>query len=295
VNVDFNIKDSCTGKPVPNIDSFKFYQDGQEISNFEAASGVSRKNRDYRSKTLLLIDLSGSVTNSGNLDVLKAAAKSFATTILAPERRTNYQVAIYGFAGDANISRISDFSNDPVALGRAIDAVTCPGPPHCADSTTDLYNAVINGVRTLDSRLVMDAQANPGLILGGTLVVYTDGTDRAERRQLSEAVTAVKGTKASVITVSIGSEINTNALSQIGKSGYFGGLDYAQLEAQFAKVVAEIQAEADSHYSAYFCSDKRNNATHILKVEAITENKVGSLEFLFNSTGFGGGCQVPTP
>src|SRR5215510_3155600 len=95
--------DKDNGDPVPGLtaDSFKIYEDGQPISALESKQTILNPEVSASHYTLLLIDMSGSVTGSGDVPVIVEAAKGFS------QRVEKFQkVSIYAFDGSPSIRQI---------------------------------------------------------------------------------------------------------------------------------------------------------------------------------------------
>jgi hypothetical protein len=291
VSLNFQVTD-CVGKPIADLACVDFIveEDGEDISQFEATAKTVTTNLAYNTETMLLLDLSGSVVSSGNLDDVKAAAIAFVNSVLGPVPADNHgNIAVYSFDGDAAIHEISPFSSDRTSLTNAITGIACPGP-YCEDSTTNLYGAVMRGIAALDQRIltVSPTRAN----IGGMFIVFTDGTDRAQRQTEAEALAAVMRTPSSVITVGAGAEIDKGVLGKLGRDGYYEAKSYKELSDAFVEVAGQVRDSAASHYTLYFCSDRRNAADHSLTIK-VKPAGAGELSTKFNSAGFKGGCMLP--
>src|SRR5579859_2908181 len=86
--------DTRSGDPVPglNADQFHIYEDDKLVSPFESKQTILNPEVAAMHYTLLLVDMSGSVTQSGQLPVLEEAASRFT------EKVSQYQqTAIYAF------------------------------------------------------------------------------------------------------------------------------------------------------------------------------------------------------
>ena len=220
----------------------------------------------------------------------KAAAIAFVNSVLGPVPADNHgNIAVYSFDGDAAIHEISPFSSDRTSLTNAITGIACPGP-YCEDSTTNLYGAVMRGIAALDQRIltVSPTRAN----IGGMFIIFTDGTDRAQRQTEAEALAAVMRTPSSVITVGAGAEIDKGVLGKLGRDGYYEAKSYKELSDAFVEVAGQVRDSAASHYTLYFCSDRRNAADHSLTIK-VKPAGAGELSTRFNSAGFKGGCMLP--
>src|SRR6476646_12213421 len=75
--------DTRGGEPVPNLtaEQFHVYEDGKIVSPFESKQTILNPEVAAVQYTLLLMDMSGSVTNSGQAPVLADAASGFSERV----------------------------------------------------------------------------------------------------------------------------------------------------------------------------------------------------------------------
>src|SRR5271154_2250053 len=78
-------------------DSFKIYEDGDLVSQYESKQTILNPEVAASHYTLLLVDMSGSITDSGAVDTLVDAAGAFAERV---EGQKQQKVAVYAFAGE---------------------------------------------------------------------------------------------------------------------------------------------------------------------------------------------------
>lgn len=109
--------DTAAGEPVAGLtaEQFRIYEDDQPVSVLESKQTILHPEVAANHYTLLLVDMSGSVTESGDVPVIVDASRTFA------DRVQKYQkVAIYAFDGGAQIYPISGFSSGPSAASGAV-------------------------------------------------------------------------------------------------------------------------------------------------------------------------------
>src|SRR6478609_5214173 len=97
------------GEPVANLtpQDFKIYEDKQPVSILESKQTILNPEVAAIHYTLLLIDMSGSVVDSGDMPALVQAAGSFA------DRVGPYQkVAIYSFDGSPHVTQVVGFGGN---------------------------------------------------------------------------------------------------------------------------------------------------------------------------------------
>lgn len=290
VSVLFQVTTS-EGRPVPGltVEDFTILENGEPISGFEAARAIVPKPGKFVSRTVLVLDLSGSVLNANSLPALKDAARSFVAAALPATGSSEAEVGIWWFDGAANLHQLSAFSTDRATLLTAIDRIA---PGISKDVSTNLNGAVINAVELAAARSAEDERK--GLISSNAVVLFTDGTDRAARRTDQEALAAVARheKEVSVYTIGLGSEIRESSLKSIGVDGFAFARDVSELTSAFATVGANVRDEANSYYLLEYCSPKRAG-TNTVKIQAARDALSGSLSTTFSAAGFGGGCTVP--
>ena len=102
--------DTSDGEPVAGLvaKDFQIYEDGAPVSELESKQTILNPEVAAAHYTLLLIDMSGSVTESGDVPVILEAARSFAARV------EKYQkVAVHAFDGGASIVELAGFSTGP--------------------------------------------------------------------------------------------------------------------------------------------------------------------------------------
>lgn len=274
--------DTAEGEPVPGLtaQSFRIYEDDHPVSVLESKQTILNPEVSAAHYTLLLVDMSGSVSGSGDVPVIVDSARAFS------ERVQKYQkVAVYAFDGSADIHPISSFS--PTGVG-GLDQLTLY---KARDPSTNLNGAVIEGIKVLQRQ--MTASSVP--LTFGTLVVFTDGTDRAGRvphDKLHELLDNTPG--IDVIVMGVGTEIDGRELRAIGRSGTIVSKDRSQIAASFNQAAAKVEAASKRYYLLGYCSPARAGK-HMLRIEANAGGKAGSYEYPFDAQGFGPDCDPTRP
>ena len=281
VAVYFSLTDTG-GNPVPNLasDKFRIYEDGGLVSVFESKQTILNPEVAALHYTLLLVDLSGSVSESGALEQLKPAVQGFADRVGQLQR-----VAVYGFDGSKDIFQITGFSE---AGGKLSGAAERLGNVHTKDPSTNLNGAVIEGLKVLDKAL----NSAPTPLHFGSLVVFTDGTDRARRvlrPELDKALGEAVDRDVSLYVIGVGSEIDSGELHNIGRRGAFLTKDPTVLAKAFDSIAERVEAFTKSFYLLSYCSPARAQE-HDLKVQATAGIKSGSLTYHFDANGFTPNC-----
>jgi hypothetical protein len=270
------------GEPVANLtpQDFKIYEDKQPVSILESKQTILNPEVAAIHYTLLLIDMSGSVVDSGDMPTLIQAASTFG------DRVGPYQkVAVYTFDGSPHLTPVVSFG------GNVRSGVAGLGSRRPRDPSTNLNGAVIEGIRVLEQQM----ERAPVPLRFGTLVVFTDGTDRAHRASAEDVSRALDaaGPMFETYVIGAGQEVDGGQLSRIGRSGTFASQNRADVQRGFDEISARIEAASKKFYLLSYCSPSRAGE-HEVEVEANAQGTSGRLEYRFNANGFGPGCDPNT-
>lgn len=272
--------DTEEGEPVPGLtaESFRIYEDGQPVSVLESKQTILNAEVAATHYTLLLIDMSGSVTESGDVPVIVESARSFT------DRVQKYQkVAVYAFDGSPQIHQISGFASGAAGIDQLASF-------KARDPSTNLNGAVIEATKVLHRQM----SASPTPITFGTLVVFTDGTDRAGRVPRDKLHEQLQDTEFDIIVMGVGAEIDAGELRAIGRDGAIVAKDRTQIAASFQKAAARVEAASKRYYLLGYCSPARAGE-HVLRIEARAGGRTGSYEHKFDARGFGPNCDPTRP
>ena len=264
-------------------ESFKIYEDGDLVSQYESKQTILNPEVAASHYTLLLVDMSGSITDSGAVDTLVDAASGFAERI---EGEKQQKVALYAFSGDEHLHAIVPFTT----AGGAKAAVKSLAGYKPADPSTNLNGAIVGGLNELDKAL----QAAPNPLRFGTLVVFTDGTDRARRVKWDDVKNALDKTPYEVFAIGLGAEMQDAQLNAIGKDGTAKAADKTAVVKAFDDIATRIEAQTKAYYLLSYCSPARAGK-HELTIEAHAklasgDDASGHLSDKFDATGFAVGC-----
>lgn len=264
-------------------ESFKIYEDGDLVSQYESKQTILNPEVAASHFTLLLVDMSGSITDSGAVDTLVDAASGFAERI---EGEKQQKVAVYAFSGEEHLHPIVPFTT----AGGAKAAVKSLAGYKPADPSTNLNGAIIEGLSELDKAL----QAAPNPLRFGTLVVFTDGSDRARRVKWDDVQKALDKTPFEVFAIGLGAELQDAQLAAIGKDGTAKAADKASVVKAFDDIATRIEAQTKAYYLLSYCSPARAGK-HELTIEAHAklangDEASGHLSDNFDATGFAVGC-----
>ncbi len=269
--------DTSRGDPVPNLTpaDFHIYEDGQPVSIFESRQTILQPEVAAVHYTLLLVDMSGSVAGSPDLDKVVAGAASFAQQV------GRYQkLAVYAFDGSPHVTQIVPFGR-----GDAQSTVRAFAGFQPRDPSTNLNGAVVEAIKILEHQM----SQSPVPLRFGTLVVFTDGTDRADRVSREALHTALDGAGVEIYAIAVGSEINEGEIRAIGRNGTFTSKDPADIRRGFDEIAARIEGFSRRYYLLSYCSPARAGH-HDVEIEAVKGTMRGRLQYDFKADGFGPNC-----
>ncbi len=279
--------DTSSGKPVPGLtaDKFTIYEDGSKVSEFESKQTILNPKVAASHYTLLLVDMSGSVTESKKVDDVVASATTFT------ERVEKYQkVGVYAFDGSTELYAIVPFTESTASATGGVARLKTFKPK---DPSTNLHGAIIEALRTL--RRSLDADPKP--LKFGTLVVFTDGTDRAgrvSRATLDKALGDPAYAKFDIFAIGVGAEMDDSHLEDIGRTGTVKEKDQANTGKAFDEIASRVEGMTERYYLFSYCSPSRAGE-HAVTIEAHGADATGSLKVRFKADGFGPGCDPNTP
>lgn len=287
--VDVNDKDRII---TLNPSDFEIYENGSLISSLESQARILRERGDFLYSSILLLDLSGSILNSGDLPRLKEAATTFIGRTMPGEDDSLHgtrEMAVYWFDGEADIHSLVFFTSDRDSLISGIESID---ENISSDVSTNLNGALIQGLSVMNSRLE-EIRGDSDIATAGSMVLFTDGTDQAGRVSTAAVLDSVNNANKehSVFTIGLGGEIDEGVLRQFGKDGFELARDSLELNDTFLEVAKRLESESNSFYVLEYCSPKRSGE-HTLQLRAVYDNRFGSFETTFSAEGFTGGCSV---
>ncbi len=294
VSVFFKVSDA-DGNPVPGLtaDQFTIYEQGRNdecfntISKSEANSRISPNSQIFSNNTLLVLDLSNSVLSS-SLDELKMASLSFVNNVMPETTQESFKMAIYWFDGENELHELNPLTASKEELTNAIDGITVD---ISNDPSTDLYGAVIKSTDIASNLL---AESTKGDKIGAaSVVIFTDGTDQASRytQEAAQKKVDTANPNISFFTIGLGAEIDSQVLTDLGKtSSVFAG-NKDELETTFNDISNLVSQRASSFYLFEYCSPKRDGSgDNNLAIQVKKGSLSGAVQTRFSADGFTGGC-----
>jgi len=272
------------GEPVADLlaTDFHIYEDERLVSVDESRQTIVNPQIAAAHYTLLLVDMSASVSASDQMHDIAAAAIQFVGQVGKQQR-----VALYAFDGSKNLYELSSFTPTEQQTAQGLNSLETF---QSRDPSTNLNGAVVQALQVLD-RSLRDSTVP---LRFGTLVVFTDGTDRANRVPLQEMIDAVEASPHKVYAIGVGNEIDDSTLSRIGKSGYIRVEESSASAAAFGEIGERIVRFTQRYYLLSYCSPSRAGK-HRVTIEANSDGDTGRLDYDFDATGFGPGCDPNKP
>ncbi len=281
--VFFTVEDD--EEPVAGLtaEDFAIYEDETLVSPFESQQVIQNPEVAAVMYTHLLLDMSGSITESGEADAVVDAAHQFSERVGKTQK-----VGVSAFDGSEDIIPVVRFTEAQGSVDGGLDGLRTYEPK---DPSTNLNGAVIQGLETLKQALDKDKRP----LKFGTLVVFTDGTDRAHRvttEEMQEVMGSEDYAEYEIYVIGVGAELEEGALREIGRDGTELATDDAKVEEAFTRVADRIDNHAKRFYLLSYCTPSRSG-THTVRIEASTKddkgkrNGKGSLEYAFEAEKFG--------
>lgn len=267
-------------------DNFALFEDGDIVSIFESQPLVVRDPQNFAVFSLILLDLSGSITrSSGGVAELRSAVLAFLNVLESSGLR--HPLAVYAFDGRAALTEIAPFTDDWGSLRATIEGISCDDPDLCRDPSTNLNGAVHEGIGLIEARATVGR--SEAEFVETFLVTFSDGTDQAGRVSFDTAVTSVRDSMTNSFAVGIEGESDEDALRAFGRDGYEPAGSIDLLSTAFEAIAQRVADRAGSYYRVEYCSPRRAG-THDLTVQVTHEGATGSLSYAFDATGFTYGC-----
>jgi hypothetical protein len=265
-------------------DDFEIYEDDKLVSKFESKQTIQNPDVAAVMYTLLLLDMSGSVTESGEADRLVDAAHMFSERVGKTQK-----VGVYAFDGGEDIYSVVRFTEEPGSIDGGLEGLRTY---KSKDPSTNLNGAVVQGLDVLDKELEKDKRP----LKFGTLVVFSDGSDRAARvpkQEMIEALADEKYADYEVYAIGVGAEIEESELQEVGRDGTELAENDEKVREAFEKVAARIEAHSKRFYLLSYCTPSRKGE-HMVRIDALANRDKkgrarsrGSLEYGFDASGFG--------
>ena len=265
--------------------SFHISEDGQDLSSEQTRQLLLPRDMVAVHRALLLVDMSGPVTEGDTRSTIAMAVARFVTKAHVSE-----PVTVYAFDGGAALRLIGDYPEGTDEIGD-IPALSTYAP---SDPSSNLHSAVIEALAQLDTRL-MTAQ-KPLRI--GSLIVFARGADLAGRVTESKMREVLSETKHLVFAIGVKDAPGFKA-SRIAREGAFEAESPVSLLATFDEAGTRVANVVGRYYLLSYCSPARAG-TRRLRIRVVTtddkEKEVsGTMSAELDTSGFTPGCDPTTP
>ncbi len=295
VSILFRVTDAMDN-PIAGLtaNQFTIFEQGRNddcfntISASESLARISPNSQVFSNNTILVLDLSASVLQ-GSLDALKTASTSFVNNVMPTTETDASQMAIYWFDGEDELHLLNPLTSSIAELTAAIAGID---ENISNDPSTDLYGAVLKSTAIAEG--LISANENQSGIVAASVVLFTDGTDQASRFTEQSALDAVQNADSNIsfFTIGLGAEIDSQILSEIGKTASAVAANAQELENTFNQISARVSERANSFYLFEYCTPKRDGSGENNLVIQLTDGSLqGAVQTRFDATGFTGGCQ----
>lgn len=263
-----------------SADSFKISEDGQELTKEQTQQTLLPADSVTAHHALLLVDMSGPVTEGELRQKIANAAARFVT-----KAHKTQPVSVYAFDGGTQIRQVATFPQGDEEVPE-IKELTSYAPQ---DPSSNLNSSVVAALEQLEAKLA----ATHRQVRVGSLVVFARGPDLAGRVPENKMNEALSSSKHRVYAISAKDAPGFRA-SQVGKNGAFEALSITALEGAFDEAGARVSNDVGSFYLLSYCSPARAGKRRLrVKVVATDEKGQaidGSVTSEFDASGFTSGC-----
>jgi hypothetical protein len=125
----------------------------------------------------------------------------------------------------------------------------------------------------------------------GTLVVFSDGTDRAARvseDEMQESLRDEAFEHYQIYAIGVGDELQESDLARIGRDGTELVRERKKVDTAFENLASRIDEHRKRFYLLSYCSPARKGQHRVrVSVQDKEEKKSGDVEYEFNADGFG--------
>jgi hypothetical protein len=277
-NVALNLSvGTKSGEPIVGLkpDNFRIFEDGKLVPEDRAKRMLLDPKAAEAYFTVLLIDLSGPVTESPDFPELVRQVGDF-----MHELRTTHTLTVSVFDGRDDLRTILE--PDESDTKAALDRMRRYRPE---ERKGNLNGAVLKGLAILDRQVAASTAGKKS----GNLVVFTDRGDVAAKVPEEEVEVALDKTPADVYVIGVGPGIKRPELGKIARTDAFYSTDPKEMGTGFTHLSQHLSVAAEGHYLLSYCSPKRKGE-HDLEIEVSTEKEHGVLTHHYSADGFTKGC-----
>jgi von Willebrand factor type A domain len=232
-------------------------------------------------RTVVLVDASAAVVESGQIGDVAAAVARFAQRL-----EKSHRVAVAAWDGADGVVGILPFSAKAEAVDRRLDALLTLKP---RGKTSNLNGAVVESLQALDR--AQQADSRPVKI--GRLVIVTGGRDDAKKVSKSELVEALRAHKdIAIVAIGFGELIDQDGVEAIGRDGAYYDKPLDRLVDNLDRIAGKVEREGARRLLVSYCSPKRQGQ-HAVEVSVKTDDgRRGIVQWKFDASDFKAGCDA---
>jgi hypothetical protein len=260
--------------------NFRISEDGTELTAEQTRQTLLPRDDAAVHRALLLLDMSGPVTEGDTRHQIAMAAARFAAKAHVTEPLT-----IYAFDGGPSIRLISEIPQGVEDVAE-LPQLESYAP---ADTSSNLNSAIIESLAQLDARL-MTAQKP---IRIGTLVVFARGPDLAGRVADSKLSEALDGSKHLIFAITL-KDVQGFHAGRVGRTGTFEAEGMPSLLNTFDKAGEKVANTVAAYYLLSYCSParagQRNVLIRVTTTDAEGKELSGGTSTEIDAGGFASGC-----
>ena len=198
--------------------------------------------KQVRRYLMILLDMSAPSQDDDGVPVVKDAVVQFIENVGEQEK-----VAVYAFDGRKELVPILRFEHTGERRDASIERLVAFEPK---DNSRNLNGALVAAAATLKAE--MDASRKPLAL--GTLLVLTEGTDRAHRATISEAAAALKDAGLEAYAVALGAEIKPPLRPWVDNRNFVNATSGKALSDAFVAFAVRIKDSASKFYLLSYCA-----------------------------------------
>lgn len=280
-NVALYLSVSRDDEPIRSLSEKDFHirEDGQDLSPEQTKQVLLPRDIAAAHRALLLVDMSGNVTEGDTRNTIALAVARFVTRAHATQ-----PVTVYAFDGAAAPRFIADYPEGTDAIGE-IPGLQSYEP---TDPSSNLHGAVPEALAQLEARLNVQKPLRIG-----TFVVFARGPDLAGRVSDTKMFDALSQRNFLRFAIDVKGAPSFRA-SRIGRDGVFTAESPTSLLTAFDAAGARVASTVERYFLLSYCSPARAGKRR-LKVEVVTKDEKdkevsGSTSTEFDATGFSSGC-----
>lgn len=278
------------GVPVRDTFNFTYEENGTPVSAYEGRAILRSFYTPY-AMTVMLLDTSGSVMETGNLEKMKEAARQFVEV-----KHPTTQIAIFTFdcVSDIQVNTLITFTSVTTDLLHAINNL---GVQQMRDYSSNVYGAVKDGIE------ILGQHATPNYTYGMQLVLFSDGKHRAgtggrDYPTLEEVQQLMSKVHYSFFAVGFGPELDTTTLKTLGRDGYYILKDPGNvlsmaltwIKTHFGnkrddpRTMFQTWVRYNQHYELFYCSTARAGDNNQLVIRAESAHTKAQHTVMFQGT-----------